>query len=223
MKIIEPSTTMLAPSGFPYDRIDGENALRFIEAQARISHKSEEAQTGDSWKRFIEAVVLKHGDWSVCEHAHVTVKFQINRGLTHELVRHRLFSFSQESTRFVNYGKEGTIAEYIPSFEVREPDQEEWKQDLLEIDAIYLKWLKRGYSPQIARDFLPNALAADISVTGNLRSWRWFFQARTTKETHPDMRRVVIPLLEEFKSKIPLLYDDLQPLEKQSISMAKVH
>jgi thymidylate synthase (FAD) len=98
MKLISPTVELLRPE----NTLAGIECLRFIERMARISHRSEEGQTLESWERFIRAVVLEHGDWSVVEHASATVLFRVNRGVTHELVRHRLFSFTQESTRFVN-------------------------------------------------------------------------------------------------------------------------
>lgn len=146
------------------DEAAGIALLKKIEWCGRISHRSEDAQGEDSWKRFIEAVVIQHGDWSIVEHASVTCDFYVDRGITLELVRHRLFSFTQESTRFV---------------------------------------------------------ASRIIVTGNLRNWRHFFIMRTTKEAHPQMREVTIPLLAEFQSKIPILFSDIEPLAKQSESMRK--
>src|SRR5271155_3305557 len=106
MKIIEPSFKLSTPYTSSLTPQDGIDMLRFIETQARISHRSEDKQTGDSWQRFIKAVVLDHGDWSVTEHVSITATIRTDRGITHELVRHRLFSFTQESTRFVRY-KEG--------------------------------------------------------------------------------------------------------------------
>ena len=97
MKIIDPSFEIIRPK-----ENDGVYCLQIIEAAARISHRSEDKQTPDSWKRFIQAVVIEHGDWSVVEHVSASVLFRLDRGITHELVRHRLFSFTQESTRFVN-------------------------------------------------------------------------------------------------------------------------
>ena len=105
MKIIEPTFEILNPQ----DLLDGIAKLQFIEKMARISHRSEDLQTDDSYKRFIKFVVMEKGDWSVVEHAYATVIFRVDRGVTHELVRHRLFSFTQESTRFVNYGKKGDM------------------------------------------------------------------------------------------------------------------
>lgn len=217
MKISTPEFEMIRPQSYE----NGLIALRAIETMARISHRTEERQTEDSWLRFIEAHVLQHGDWSVTEHASATVLFHVNRGITHELVRHRLFGFTQESTRFVNYSKEGFEAVYIPSIMVKSEDISEWIADLQAADAVYRKWLKRGYPPQIARDHLPHALAAKIAVTGNFRMWRHFLLMRTTLETHPDCRAVTIPLLTTFKERIPLLYDDVIPHMRQVDNLKK--
>ena len=103
MKIIEPSFELSTVGRDVLNRFDGVNMLRFIERQARLSHRSEDKQTMVSWEKFIQAVVIQHGDWSVTEHASITATITIDRGITHELVRHRLFSFTQESTRFVRY------------------------------------------------------------------------------------------------------------------------
>lgn len=224
MKIIEPFADLLTP-------MDGVASLRFIESLARISHRSEEKQTSDSWKPFLTAVVLGHGDWSVVEHISATVKFRVDRGITHELVRHRLFSYTQESTRFVNGKKK-----YAEGLEFIKPEGIPgpalisskkwfiWERAIRFAENEYLDHLlDEGARPQEARSILPNALASTIAMTGNLRSWRWFFLARTTTESHPDMRRVTIPLLKQFQERIPLLYDDIEPNLKQSISMGKVH
>lgn len=223
MKIISPSFKLYTYDGL-LTQETGIKLLRWVEFNARISHRSEDAQTPDSWQKFLSAVVIGHGDWSVTEHAHVTAIFRVDRGVTHELVRHRLFSFTQESTRFVNYKKKGAI-EVIRPFELEEGTfkEEIWKDSVAASCSNYICMLDNGARPQEARSVLPNALAATISVTGNLRTWRWFFLARTTAETHPDFRAVTIPMLEVFKLHIPLLYDDIQPLQKQSISMAKTH
>lgn len=217
MKIILSGFQIVDPTGVG----EGLLALQRIERMARISHRTEELQRTDSWKRFITSVVLEHGDWSVTEHVGATVIFTVNRGVTHELVRHRLFGFTQESTRFVNYTKAGHEARYIPSVAVKPENLAEWVRDLETIDQIYRKWLETGYTPQIARDFLPNALAADIAVTGNYRNWRHAFLMRTSRETHEDFRAVMIPLLAEFKKRIPLLYDDIEPNQRQIENLRK--
>lgn len=205
----------------PCTEDEGINSLKFVEKMGRISHRSEDAQTNDSWTRFINSVVLNHGDWSITEHVGATVLFHVNRGITHELVRHRLFGFTQESTRFVNYEKPGFEASYIPSSAVKPEDKLEWEADLEVADAAYRKWLKKGYAPQIARDHLPNALGAQIAVTGNLRNWRHAFLMRTTKETHVDFREVMIPLLEKFQFLFPLIYDDITPNARQIDNLRK--
>jgi thymidylate synthase (FAD) len=215
LKIIQPSADLLTP-------IDGIASLRFIESMARISHRSEEKQTKDSWKPFLTAVVLGHGDWSVVEHVSATVLFRVDRGITHELVRHRLFSYTQESTRFVNGQKK-----YPDGLEFIQPSGSKalatFEGACIQAENNYLTMLAIGDRPQEARSVLPNALASTLAMTGNLRSWRWLFLARTTIESHPDMRRVTIPLLKQFQERIPLLYDDIEVGLKQSISMGKVH
>lgn len=226
MKIIEPSAYLQTPENTGV----GLSCLRKIETLARISHRSESKQDENSWESFIREHVLKHGDWSVTEHASATVIFRVDRGITHELVRHRLFSFTQESTRFVRYGgKMVQEMEFIRPLDIPEAglvSSKKWFDWIGVIDSCeeaYFNLLENGARPQEARSVLPNSLASTIAMTGNLRSWRWFFLARTTQESHPDMRRVTIPLLEEFKTRIPLLYEDVEPLQKQSISMAKTH
>lgn len=225
MKIIEPSFEIINPC-----EDAGVDQLRFIERMARISHRSEDLQTMDSWQRFIRFVVMEKGDWSVVEHAYATVVFRIARGTAFELVRHRLFSYTQESTRFVNYQKKGEVEFVKPNY-----PQENINSDYLVInkydhtfsaachraEQAYLNLLEEGLSPQFARSVLPNSLAATIAVTGNLRNWRHFLIMRTTKETHPDFRQVTIPLLADFQKRIPILFEDIIPGQKQSEALSK--
>lgn len=198
--------------------------LRRIEEYSRISHRSEDLQTSDSWERFITAVIIKKGDWSVAEHCTATVVARVDRGISHEWVRHRIGSYTQESTRFVNYGKlhKGQMEFMEPTWmqESMNP-RHAWVAQMSEVERVYLDMLRDGVAPQIARSILPNALATTIAVTYNLRNWRQFFMMRTTKETHPDFRRIAIPMLHEFKQRIPLLFDDLEPEQRQSISLSK--
>ena len=215
MKIIEPTFEILNPQ----DLLDGIAKLQFIEKMARISHRSEDLQTDDSYKRFIKFVVMEKGDWSVVEHAYATVIFRVDRGVTHELVRHRLFSFTQESTRFVNYGKKGDMDFIVPvGINANDPD---FQLAYKSAEAEYLAQLSAGRPPQVARAVLPNGLASTIAVTGNLRNWRHILIMRTTKETHPDFRRVMIPLFAEMQQRIPILYDDIIPEQKQSEALSK--
>lgn len=228
MKIIEPSFTLSTPWNDGLIRADGIRMLRFIEQQGRISHRSEDKQTLDSWERFIPAVVMNHGDWSITEHASVTATIRTDRGITHELVRHRLFAFTQESTRFVRNAGE---IEFIRPSELVNQDVEKRSDSRVELfdeamktaEFNYHALLGLGIRPQEARSVLPNALAATIAVTGNLRNWRWFFLARTTKETHPDFRRLSIPMLAEFKQVVPIIFDDIEPETRQIENARKAH
>jgi thymidylate synthase (FAD) len=211
---------------------DGIRLLKRIEWAGRISHRSEDAQTHDSYLRFIKAVVIDHGDWSIVEHASAMVDMYVDRGITHEIVRHRLFSFTQESTRFVNYEKKMPPSFILPATltdeSIRAGNGEQaslsqlnlWSHAINTAESCYKQLLASGVPPQIARSVFPNA-GSRIIVTGNLRNWRHFFIMRTTKEAHPQMREVTIPLLAEFKEKIPILFDDIEPLAKQSESMKK--
>lgn len=228
MNIVEPYARLMDVP----DLEAGIRLLKKIEWCGRISHRSEEAQTEYSWQRFIETVVLGHGDWSIVEHASVTVDAVVDRGITHEWVRHRLFSFTQESTRFVNYEKKMPASFIKPEFTPQgqrqfgyEDDQRAvtaWEDAIRQCESSYRTMIERGCSPQIARSVFPNALASRIITTGNLRNWRHFLIMRTTKEAHPQMRQVTIPLLAEFKAKIPIIFDDIESLAKQSESMKRM-
>jgi thymidylate synthase (FAD) len=234
MQIIEPYAKMLPASG-TFDALTersiteftpamGLALLRHVEWCSRISHRSEEAQTQDSWKRIIQNVVIEHGDWSVTEHASVTVDAYVDRGITHEWVRHRMGAYTQESTRFVNYQKKmapSFVSPFVDAANTRIDAAENWQVLIEHCEMCYQDLISKGCAPQIARSVFPNALASRLIVTYNLRSWRHFFIMRTTKEAHPQMRQVTIPLLAEFKEKIPLLYDDIEPNAKQSESMKK--
>lgn len=203
-------------------REEGIKLLQKIEWCARISHRSEEAQGPETWKRFIPAVVIDHGDWSVTEHASASVDMLVDRGITHEVVRHRLFSFTQESTRFVNYEKKMPPGFVDPFNEASSVDAHQcWRDAVEQAEYRYRRLLEHACAPQIARSVFPNALASRIIITGNLRNWRHFFMMRTCREAHPQMREVTIPLLQEFQEKIPILYDDIVPMERQADAIRK--
>ena len=217
MQIVEPYAHMLSVP----DREAGIALLRKIEWCARVSHASEDAQTEDSWDRFLRSVILTHGDWSVTEHASVTVDAVIDRGISHEWVRHRLGAYTQSSTRFINYDKK-----IPPSFVLPvglAPDARwYWENGIEAAIGAYKNLLAVGSQPQIARSVFPNSLATRLIVTYNLRMWRHFLLMRTTKEAHPQMRQVVIPLLAEFQVKIPVLFEDIEPMARQSDNLKKM-
>ena len=244
MKIVKPYAKIMEPELLTA-------ALRRIEYAARISHGSEDAQTADSAERFIRAVVLQHGDWSVVEHVSVSVEFLVDRGITHELVRHRIASYTQSSTRFINYAKKMPPTFIYPKPEVHcnachsevhdgpcwshaghgswthQLDGREclydatWLKAIAEAEAAYAGLLAKGWRPQEARSVFPNALSSKIMMTCNLRSWRHFFLMRTSKEAHPQMRQVTIPLLAEFQRLVPVLFEDIVPESRQVDNIAK--
>ena len=212
MEIVKPGFQILDVE----DEAAGVRMLKRIEYIARISHRSEDAQTAHGYDRFLRSVVMGHGDMSVIEHEKVTVVFEVDRGITHEIVRHRVGSYTQESTRFVNY-KNG--ARFIRPPLKDSGSELAWIAAAASAEAAYLRMLDDGEAPQIARSLLPNALASKIAVTYNLRAWRHFFIMRTSREAHPQMKEVTVPLLAEFQRLIPILFEDIQPEMKQSEAM----
>lgn len=217
MQIVEPYARLMdVPS-----QERGIELLKKIEWAGRISHRSEDAQSADSWQRFISAVVLGHGDWSIVEHATATVDCYVDRGITHEIVRHRLFAFTQESTRFVNYEKK-MAASFVVPLGMDEFQMSGWEKAVEMAERSYQYMISAGAAPQVARSVFPNALASRIIITGNLRNWRHFLLMRTSKESHPQMRQVTIPLLAEFQQRIPLLYEDIEPNGRQADAMKRM-
>lgn len=225
MKIVEPYAQLIGFSEggtlCEFTREGGIGLLRRIEWFARISHRSEDAITRDSWERFIQFVVMTKGDWSVVEHASASVDMVVDRGITHEGVRHRLQSPTQESTRFVNYRKKAGLMGFVAPQDMDEEQRAAWEGAMGAAEWQYEKLLDVGFPPEIARDALPHGLAARIGITNNLRNWRYVLLARTTKEAHRKMRQVMIPLLEEFQAKIPILFDDIVPLQSQAEAFKK--
>lgn len=205
MKIIEQSHEIL--------HMDG---LDLIERAGRTCYKSEEKITEDSAPRFAQ-MLIKRGHEAMIEHGSATVKFITNRGVTHELVRHRVASFGQESTRYVNYG--GKDMEFIRPVWCRGLEGcantgycHAWEQAMSYAEIAYRDLLDLGWRPEQAREVLPNSLKTEIVVTANYREWRHIFKLRaigTTGKPHPQMQALMLPVLEEFKVKLPALFGDL--------------
>lgn len=206
MKIIKPKFEIL-------DEINGAEILKRIEKIGRVCYKSEDKITDDSARSFI-ANILKRGHESVIEHEKVSVRIICDRGVTHEIVRHRLASYSQESTRYCNYsnekfGKELTFIKPI-FWEESSKEYKIWLNTMKAIEEAYNSLVESGAEPQQARSVLPNSLKTEIVVTMNLREWRHFFRLRTAKNAHPQMREIACALLDEFKCKIPVIFDDIE-------------
>lgn len=208
MKLIKPSYQVLTP-------LSG-NFLGAIEAIGRTCYKSEDRITSDSYIKFCK-MLIKNGHESVIEHCSISVRFVVDRGVSHELVRHRLCSFSQESTRYCNYS--GGVTFIIPPWVKLEPGDyvlgkteiqaSPWLLAMYQAEFRYSDLLALGWTPQQARSVLPNSLKTEIVITANIREWRHILKLRTSTAAHPQMVEIMRPLLAEFKDKIPVLFDDI--------------
>lgn len=233
MKLINSYYEILSP-------IDGLQILKNIERAGRTCYKSESKITEESAAKFIEMLIDK-GHESVLEHQSISVLFVCDRGVSHEIVRHRIASFSQESTRYCNYAKKnfGKEITFIAPLWIRQerinfvneqgfssglgllsenrtecfyrPDEQFYFAALHHAEQAYFDLINQGWEPQKARSVLPNSLKTEIVVTANLREWRTIFKQRTSPAAHPQMRELMYPLLFELKSEIPIIFNDIQP------------
>ena len=205
----------------------GIKELQHIEKIGRVCYKSEDyiTEDGESARKFV-AMLIRNGHEAMIEHSFLSVKFTVDRGVSHELVRHRIASFAQESTRYCNYAKDKFGAEC--AFIDLEPgimlDNKMKKMSGEEIALVmaegtsamedaerhYMRLLELGATPQIARAVLPNSTKTEITVSANYREWRNFFKLRVPADVHPQMREVTIPLLKELKGMIPVIFDDIE-------------
>lgn len=202
MKIIKP--TFIIESSINRDEI-----LKHIEKAGRTAYKSEDKITEDSSSKFVQ-MIMNREHLSVIEHSYITVRIICDRGVSHEIVRHRLASYTQESTRYCNYskgkfGNEITVIE--PCFwDENDKKYKIWLETMKQIEESYNKLISLDATPQEARSVLPNSLKTEIVMTMNLREWIHFFKLRTAKTAHPQMRKIAIPLLREFQKKIPEIF-----------------
>jgi thymidylate synthase (FAD) len=199
MQIIKASFKIL-------DQVDGEAILAKIERAARTCYKSEDKITATSAHRIV-AKLIANGHESALEHEKLTVRIICDRGVSHEIVRHRIASYSQESTRYCDYGKEGEIT-------VIEPPglgdhRPYWLAAMRDAERAYNQLRCWKIPPQIARSVLPNSLKTEIVCTMNMREFRHFFRLRTAKDAHPQMREITVPMLKKFRELIPVLFDDV--------------
>lgn len=205
MKIIKPSVEILTP--ISYGAVE-----KKIEACGRVCYKSESRITEDSAAKFVENIIGR-GHESVLEHHSLTVKFIVDRGVSHEIVRHRLASYSQESTRYCNYAKGdfgGEITVIEPMFLAPGTvGYERWKSACEEAETAYFDLLNYGCSPQEARSVLPNSFKTEVIMTANLREWRHFFKLRASSMAHPQMREVAIPLFLKMREAMPAVFCDI--------------
>lgn len=220
MRLVKPSYEILSD-------IDPEKILKSIEYAGRTCYKSESKITNDSAEKFCR-MILERPHESVVEHVSITVKFIIDRGVSHELVTHRLISKSQESTRYCNY--KGGVTFVIPPWVDIEPGEYNeynkiqnrmdcfWYNSVLGSEEYYQRLVEKistkrypggeSWSPQQARSVLPNSLKTEIVVTANIREWRHIFKLRCSEAAHPQMREVMIPLRDELRKRIPVLFEE---------------
>jgi len=221
MKIIKPYFEILS-------KIDGLEMIQNIERAGRTCYKSEDNITADSAEKFVK-MLIDRGHESVLEHEKISVLFVCDRGVSHEIVRHRLSSFSQESTRYCNYSKdkfENKITfiqplwisdEQIALVQIMNESNYSkidtavitWFVSIHESEQAYNLLIKRGWLPQQARSVLPNSLKTEIVVTANIREWRTIFKQRTAAAAHPQMRELMCPLLDELKQIVPVVFNDI--------------
>jgi thymidylate synthase (FAD) len=217
MKIIDQSWEWVQKPEFP---------LELIEQAGRTCYKSEARITPGSAHNFVKSVIAR-GHESVIEHVFASVRFITDRGVTHELVRHRLASYSQESTRYCNYGSDHItfirpVWMNIPSipvvveqvkgtiFQAYPPEIGLWIDCMLETEAGYKALLSRGWRPEQARAVLPNSLKTEIIMTANVREWRHVFRLRCSPQAHPQIRELMLSCLKGFREVVPVIFDNLR-------------
>lgn len=217
MKIIKADYQILSPD------LDDPNCAgriyRKIEYAGRTCYKSTDKITDESAEKFVR-IIVKNGHEAMLEHESITVKFIVDRGVSHELVRHRLASFAQESTRYCNYSQDkfGSKITVIKPYFYKDHSEEYdlWKAAVENAEYKYFQLLNAGSTPQEARSVLPNSLKTEVVMTANIREWRHFLKLRAagvTGKPHPQMLEVAVPLLNELRLKLPALFDDILPME----------
>lgn len=222
MNILKPTYEILTPISE-----NGIEELKFVEKVARTCYQSNDKITedGESAKKMVKMLLDNHHE-AMIEHSQLSVMFTVDRGVSHELVRHRLASFAQESTRYCNYskGKFGCEINVIDisngilldskmknmDAAVIEEIINEWLLAMEDSEKHYLRMIELGATPQIARSVLTNSTKTCIIITANYREWRNIFSLRSPISAHPQMREVIIPLLKDVQTKLPVFFDDIE-------------
>lgn len=215
VKIIEPSVEILTD-------IDGDKVLKHIEKCGRTCYQSYQNETEDttSAKNMIQ-MLIKMGHESVLEHFLITIKAKIDVGNYKDLTRHRHASFSIESTRFCNYSK-GKFGNELTVIQPCNMDKDSgiyhtWLKTMNDIEKAYMDMSELGAKPDQLRMILPHSLAAEVTMSANLREWRHIFKMRCQKAAHPSVRQIMLKTLNEFHNRIPVVFDDLYDEFKEDI------
>lgn len=209
MRIIEPAFKI-------EDGLNTEanaDAITKIANAARNCYKSEDKATRESDLALVKKLITS-GHHAMIEFADVTIRFICDRGITHELVRHRIASFAQESTRYCNYSKDkfGKEITVIRPFGLLAGTNSIWEEAMVNAEDHYFELLADGVSPQWARSVLPNSLKTEIIVKASIREWRHIFTMRAiNKFAHPQIRQIMIPAFLHMVKHIPVVFDDLLP------------
>lgn len=205
VKIVSPNIEVITP-------LDGDYILKHLERCARNCYKSEDKITADSAQKMIKKLI-DLGHEAMIEHFSVTVKLTTDVGAYKDLTRHRHASFAIESTRFCNYskGKYGNELTFMKPSNMEEGSDiyNIWYQAMADIEKHYLSMAAKGAAVDQLRMLLPHSTKADVFMTANLREWRHIFKLRCVPATHPSVREIMTMLLNEFRSQLPVLFDDI--------------
>jgi thymidylate synthase (FAD) len=208
-KIVSPSYEILT-------KLDGIKILKHIEKIARTCYRSEDkiSADGESAKNMIRTLIAA-GHEAMIEHYSVSVRFICDLGFYKDLTRHRMASYAIESTRYCNYskGKFNQELTFIEPCNIEKGTSEYgiWLECMDRIEKSYMQMAQLGCKPDQMRMLLPHSIKSEVNITANLREWRHIFRLRTSRAAHPALRQLMLPLLEEFKNKISVVFDDITP------------
>lgn len=190
------------------DKVNPESIMQDLEYKGRVCYKSEDRIRPGTATHFVKQLI-KRGHESVLEHVSIGARFIVDRGVSHEIVRHRIGSYSHESTRYCDYSTQGITCIRPWYFEENPEALSLWERACRQAEEAYQKLRARGVPPQEARAVLPHSLKTELEVTYNLREWRHFLRLRADKSAHPQMRQVAIPLLLHFRTVLPQVFGDI--------------
>jgi len=197
MRIIKPSVELI------WITPDAEKAIEF---GARVCYKSEDKYDPARTPAFLDKIIHQYHHESVVEHAAACFHIVCDRGVSHEMVRHRLASFSQESTRYCNYGKKDAGIAVIQPPDLDGAQIAEWRNAMSAAEDAYLAMLEKGCTPQIARSVLPTCLKTEMRMTANFREWMHIIKLRTAKAAHPQMREIALEIQRILQGRAPAIF-----------------
>lgn len=209
MKIIEPKMEV--------EKFDGKAIMKRLERACRTCYRSEGSITDESYKTLLNNCITR-GHESILEHEKITIRMTCDIGVYKDLTRHRIASFSVESTRYCNYGKD----KFDNEIKVMRPCNidpnsklyEHWTTAMEQIEKEYLDMSKEGATADQLRMLLPHSTAAEVTMTANIREWKHIFNLRANNHAHPAIQQLLIPLLLLFKKEMPEIFSNVPYNEK---------